>query len=188
MVLLQWIWLAVVLLTGGEPNREAASHPVKFDGKLSALSIPAEKLEGVWSGPTGLVVNNLNDLSDVPQEHRPLVEPMKAEFGKIGVVGMADFTYRWRPDVRHQITVRVFVFDNEESCRAWWKTKYEYAGWEKHYVRVAGVPYAAVDSTQMTKRIVAMGNVWMTSGALGKTDDHIKILENYIQAFRNLRG
>ena len=74
------------------------------------------------------------------------------------------------------------MFDNEESSRKWWKTKYEYDGWEKHYTKVTGVPYACVDSTQMTKRILAMGNVWMTSGAPSKTEDHIKVLERYIEA------
>lgn len=184
MVFVQLVLLAVALRCGEEPNEGAAPQALKFVGKLSALSIPAEKLFGDWSGPTGLVVDDLNDLSDVPAEQRSLVESTKADFGKIGVVGIADFTYRSKKDAMHQITLRVFVFDSEQSCHAWWKSKYEYDGWEKHYVKVPSVPYKAVDSSQVTKRMVAMGNLWITSGALRKTDDHIKMLDVYIAAIK----
>jgi hypothetical protein len=182
MLFMRMMCLPAVLVPSTEPMKDVAASFVDFKGKLSTLSIPADKLEGGWTGPTGLVVNKLNDLSDVPGDQRSQVAALMAQIPKVGVVGVADFTYRRKSDPMQQVTVRVFVFDNAELCRGWWKSKYEYDGWEKHYTKVSGVPYAAVDSTQMAKRAVVMGNVWMTSGTISKTDEHIKILERYIEA------
>ncbi len=81
---------------------------------------------------------------------------------------------------RDQVTVRIFVFDSEQSCLSWWKQKYQFAEAAKYYTDVADVPYRAVDSKESPKRAAALGNIWITSGATGTAVDHLKILDEYI--------
>ena len=163
---------------GFRPRREA---PVKFQGKVSTLGIAADLLGSEWTGPTGVAIDNFNDLSNQPEEVKPVAEELKKQVSSIGVVQTADFTYRKKFNPLHQVTLRVFVFDSEQACREWWKKKYEFDGWEKHYSLVEGA-HKAVDSKETTKlAAVCFGNVWMTSGALDKTEDHVKILEAYLK-------
>jgi hypothetical protein len=133
-----------------------------------------------------LVVDDLRDLTGHPDAVKTVVEALGQQLAPIGVVRTADFTYRKKSNPLQQITLRVFLFDGEAACRTWWAKKYQYDGWEKHYTVPRGVPYAAVDSTQVTKRAVAIGNVWMTCGALEKTTDHITVLDLYINQIRNV--
>jgi hypothetical protein len=159
---------------------------ISYAGKVSALSRPASVLGEDWTGPTGLVVDDFRDLSKFPGDVKSLVEGLKKLFSPIGVVAVADFTYRKKSNPFHQITLRVFLFDQEASCRKWWANKYRYDGWEKHYTVVGGVPYDAVDSTQITKRALVFGNIWMTCGALKNTEDHLRVLDLYISKIKDV--
>jgi hypothetical protein len=154
---------------------------VKFAGKVSKLGIPAEQLGSQWIGPTGLVIDDFQDLSSYPDDVKDVVQELKKQVSALGVVQTGDFTYRKKLNPLHQVTLRVFVFDSVASCQDWWKKKYQYDGWDKQYSVVEGLPYSAVDSKDMTKRAVSFGDVWITCGALDKTDDHIKILELYLK-------
>ena len=102
------------------------------------------------------------------------------------MVNVADFTYRRKSSPLQQTTLRVFLFDSEDSCRKWWLKKYRHDGWERYYKVVDGVSYDAVDSTEITKCAVAFGNVWMTCGTLGKATDHIHVLDLYINKIKSL--
>ena len=175
-------WLAGLLLLGfatAAIGEEGAAG--SYTGKVSALAIPAADLGEGWLGPTGLVVDDFNDTSKYPAEVQDLVKALKDQVAAIGVIATADFTYQKKLNPLHQVTVRVFVFDTEKSCREWWQKKYEYDGWEKHYGVVAGDKHAAVDSMQMSKRAVAFGNVWLTSGTLGESKEHVKALDLYVK-------
>jgi hypothetical protein len=46
---------------------------------------------------------------------------------------------------------------------------------------VGGVAYDCLDSKETTKRIVALGNVWMTCGSLKKSADRLKVLDCYVE-------
>jgi hypothetical protein len=152
-----------------------------YKGKVSALAVPAADLGEGWLGPTGLVVDDFDDTSKYPAEVQDLVKALKDQVSSIGVVATADFTYRKKLSPLHQVTVRVFIFDTEDSCRAWWQKKYKYNSWEKHYSVVPGDKHAVVDSKEMSKRAVAFGNVWLTSGTLGESKEHLKALELYVK-------
>jgi len=160
---------------------DRAQPPIAFKGKVSKLGVAAEQLGSEWKGPTGLAIDDFNDLSNQPDDVKPVAEALKKQVSAIGVVQTADFTYSKKFNPLHQVTLRIFVFDSEESCGKWWKQKYEFDGWEKHYSKVGGVPYNSVDSKETTKRAAAFGNVWITCGALDKTEDHLKLLDLYIQ-------
>jgi hypothetical protein len=152
-----------------------------YTGKVSALAIPAADLGEGWIGPTGLVVDDFRDVSKYPADVQDLVEALKKQVSAIGVVATADFTYRKKLNPLHQVTVRVFVFDSEKSCREWWQKKYQYEGWEKQYSIVADDRHSAVDSREAPKRAVAFGNVWLTSGTLGESKEHVKALDLYVK-------
>jgi hypothetical protein len=169
--------------TGDDPKT-----PVTFTGKVSKLGIVAEQLGSEWTGPTGLAIDDFQDLSGYSDDVKEVAEELKKQVAALGVVQTADFTYRKKFNALHQVTLRVFVFDNPESCRSWWKKKYQFDGWEKQYSAVAGLPYSAVDSKDMTKRAVSFGNVWITCGALDKTDDHLKVLQLYLKKIQDPSG
>ncbi len=184
-----WLYLIAGLVFGGLSvcRSEDSKLNVTYAGKVSALKLPATALGQDWTGPTGLVVDDFQQaLSKQPVEVKSEIEKLRKLFQPIGIVSVADFTYRKKSKPLSQITLRVFLFKNDAVCKSWWEKKYRYEGWEKHYTVVKGVPYDAVASTQITKRAVAFGNVWMTCGALDKTEDHIKLLELYINKIKNV--
>ncbi len=169
-----------LLLALASVARAEETTAVLYTGKLSALSIPADALGADWTGPSGLVVNDFRDLSNCPIEVLPVIAALKKKYTLIGVLGCADFTYRKKANPFHQVTLRVFVFDSPKSCAKWCEKKYEYEGWEKHYTIVSGVSYKAVDSTQITKRAVWFGNIWMTCHTLTISTDHLRLLDSYL--------
>jgi hypothetical protein len=172
--------LILVLLSAAACADEPAQPAAPFKGKVSTLGITASQLGSEWTGPTGLVIDDFKDLSNLSGEDKAVAEEVKKQVAAIGVVQTADFTYRKKLNPLHQVTLRVFVFDSEQSCRNWWKQKYQFDGWEKYYSLVVELPYSAADSKETSKRAVALGNVWITCGALDKTDDHLKVLDLYL--------
>lgn len=167
---------------------EQEKSPASYHGNLSSLGISGGALQSDWTGPTGLVVDSFNQLDQFPPAIRPTVEQLKKQLAPLGVVGTADFTYRRKSKPLEQITLRVFQFDSEKSCADWWEKKYRHPGWEKFYKPVEGVLYKAVDSTELPKRAVAFGNMWMTCGSTRKTDDHLELLDLFIRRLDDPAG
>jgi hypothetical protein len=174
---LTFLTLCSLVAGGGEDTKPAGTYA----GKVSDLSVPAEKIGDQWTGPTGLVIDDFQKLGDLSDDEKAIAEELKKQVSAIGVIATGDFTYRKKFNPLHQVTLRVFVFDSEQSCRDWWKKKYEYPGWETHYTKVDTVAYSALDSKEAPKRAVSFGNVWVTCGALQMTDDHLKILDLYVR-------
>jgi hypothetical protein len=170
----------IVVVSGAQLAAQDAPLPSAFLGKVSGLKVTAERLGSEWTGPTGLVIDDFNDLSGLSRDEKSAAESLKPQVTPIRVTQTADFTYRKKDNPLHQITVRVFVFDSAKSCLDWWKQKYEFAGADKFYSAVAGVPYRAVDSKELPKRAASIGNIWITSGAAGTGDEHVKIMDEYI--------
>jgi len=178
----------LIVCTASLCRGEEAKLSLIYTGKVSALSLPGSMIGEDWEGPSGsgLVMDDLKDLSGHPARLKSTIEELRKLVAPFGVVGVADFTYRKNSNPPELITLRVFVFDTETSCQKWWAKRYRYDGWEKHYTVVRDVPYDAVDSTQMTKRAVAFGNIWMTCGGLEKTEHHRKALDLYINKIKNV--
>ncbi len=174
----------IVFLGCSTLGARCATGASGYTGKVSALRIDAGALGSDWSGPTGLVVDDFQDVSAFPPEVRQVVEEVKKQVAPHGVVAVADFSYRRKSDTLDQITLRVFVFDTETACRNWWQKKYRFDGWEKFYSVVGGVPYDALDSKQETKRAISFGNVWMTCGSLKGSGDYLKLLDLTVERVR----
>jgi hypothetical protein len=174
----------IVFLGCSTLGARCATGASGYTGKVSALRIDAGALGSDWSGPTGLVVDDFQDVSAFPPEVRQVVEEVKKQVAPLGVVAVADFTYRRRSDPLDQITLRVFVFDTERACRDWWQKKYRFDGWEKFYSVVGGVPYDALDSKEATKRAISISNVWMTCGSLKGSGEHLKLLSLIVEKLR----
>ena len=175
--------LAALLLTLASNISAQDKATATFTGKVSALSIPATEIGGEWTGPTGLVVDDLNDFSSHPAEVQAVAKSLK-EQAPPGVNAFADFTYRKQGFPLQQVTLRMFVFDSAEKCSHWWQTKYQYEGWQKHYNPVAG-DERALDSKETPKRAVAFANVWLTCGSLNDPSAHMEILNQYIKRIKS---
>jgi hypothetical protein len=171
--------LIVLLLLVGTSALSPQNAFGQFKGKLSDLSIPAADIGNGWTGPTGLVVDDLRDLSKHPADVQAVAKSLKDQVFPLGVVAMADFTYRKQNSPLDQVTLRVFVFDSAEKCSQWWHKKFQYEGWQQHYNRAAGDEHA-LDSKEVPKRVTAFSNVWLTCGSLGDQNAHIEILNRYV--------
>jgi hypothetical protein len=79
------------------------------------------------------------------------------------------------------VTVKVFLFNDAESCRKWWEKKYRHDGWEKYYRVVESKFGAAVDSLEINKRAITFGNVWITTQQNQPGDLHHKAAEFVIE-------
>lgn len=171
--------IAVVLLSTGSSAEEI---------KLSRVGIPARQIGKDWTGPTGLVIDDIDFPPKVPDEAKEVVAWLWEQLKPIGVTACADFTYAKKADVGHQVTVRVYLFRTPGQCQEWIKKKYQFDGWEKHYKRVEGNGSVVYDSLEMRKRCIAFDRVWITAGTIAKADDHIKFFELYLARLRKLTG
>lgn len=176
----------LAVLTVAPSQAEEKAPGTGYTGKISALSIPADALGPDWTGPTGLIVDDFQKLDTCPPEVRPMAEVLQKQLSPLGVVGCADFTYRKKSTVFGVATLRLFVFDSDKSCDSWCKKKYGYEGWQQHYTVVDGMFYKAVDSTQVTKRALWYGNLWMTCHTLDKSANHLKVIDLYLNKIKAL--
>lgn len=178
-----WLFLTLplVVLLGSPCTAQSASEASGYRGKVSSLRVEAETFGKDWQGPTGLVVDDFQNTEALPPEVRQVAELLKKQVTPLGVIAAADFTYRSKSDPFDQITLRIFVFASEKSCRDWWQKKYQFDGWEKLYSPIKDRPYRAMDSKETDKRIVSFNNVLMTCGSLKKSQVHLKVLDQYLK-------
>ena len=173
--------LLLVALAGfpalADDSRLAASH----------LRPTAEELGPGWTGPTGLVLDDLEAQPPADGEEDDSLTALREQMKPLGVRSLADFTYRRKDRPEEQVTVRVFVFASETRCRDWIQKRYQTAGWEKHYRKVDGAWDTGLDSLEMRKRIVATGPVWITSGTVSDQADHRKALDLVLGRLKKLR-
>src|SRR4030095_2780580 len=83
-----------LLITARAFADERAQPAATFKGKVSMLGIAASQLGSEWTGPTGLVIDDFKDLSNLSGEDKEVAEEVKKQVAAIGVVQTADFTYR----------------------------------------------------------------------------------------------
>jgi hypothetical protein len=70
------------------------------------------------------------------------------------------------------------------AAEAFWKKKYQQEGWEKFY-KVADVPGArAVDSLELSKRIVLIGKVWMSCHQVPSGTPYLTLLNKVLEKVR----
>jgi len=153
----------------------------------SQLRPPAEELGPGWTGPTGLVLDDLDTPPPAGAVDTATLTALRQQMKALGVRSLADFTYRRKDHPEEQMTLRVFVFASEAQCRDWIQKRYQTAGWEKHYRKVDGAWDTGLDSLEMRKRIVATGPVWITSGTVSDQADHRKALDLVLVRLKKLR-
>lgn len=154
----------------------------------SHLRPPAGELGPGWTGPTGLVLDDLEAPPAAGGPEAATLTALREQMKPLGVRSLADFTYRRKDRPEEQVTVRVFVFASEAQCRDWIRKRYQCEGWEKHYRKVDGAWDTGLDSLEMRKRIVATGPVWITSGTVSGHADHRKALDLVLARLNKLRN
>lgn len=171
--------LASVLLFG---LLSAPAHAGEL--KVSLFAVPVEKVGADWTGPTGLVIDDIETPPPADKNAAELVAGLQKQMKPLGVKGMADFTYRKKSDPLQQVTLRVFAFKTEEQCNQWMKTKYQFPGWEKKYKKIADKDVIGFDSLEMRKRIVAVGALWITAGTIAENNDYLRVLDLLLEQIK----
>ncbi len=148
----------------------------EFHGKLSLLPSFEKALGEHWRGPSGLVVDDVDDSASLDETTREIAD----RFKPLGITAFADFSYT-RTDVPRVVTVRVFVFEDTQAARAWWQKKYEHPGWEQFYEKTSGLGDRSVKSRELRKEMTLKGNVWMTSHQLHEGGQYHDALVHYLK-------
>ena len=170
------------------PSRASEEVPLQYSGRLSDLRQDSGLLGEGWKGRAGLVIDDLSDTSSLRGPEQKVAHELVKLLRPKRIRACADFTYlrednyaphaKYRPGI---VTLRIFIFERPADARAWWKEKYEHPGAEKHYRPVAGVGDLAVDSTEMAKRMVLIGNCWLTCHQLHQGSEYLQVLERYVE-------
>lgn len=150
----------------------------EVSAKISDLNLPPDILEGKWEVSPGFRVDDLSDLSGLKGQEKVTAETLGKQLLPLGIRSAGDFSLLSGSNV---VTVRIFIFEKAPQCRAWWKKKYQYEGWEEHYRAVSADSWLAFDSLQMNKRVMAFGNVWVTTHQLEDGNEHLVAARHLMQ-------
>jgi hypothetical protein len=173
--------LLLTLVVGQVTARgESGAKSAEFRGKLSSLPSLAEELGAGWHGPTGLVIDDVDDLSTLDAQAKQVAATVVKQLKPLKVKSVADFTYT-RRDTPQIVTVRIFVFESRAAARDWWRTKYKHPGWEQYYQETRGLGDESVKSTELAKEMSIKGNVWLTSHQLHKGQEYREALAFYLE-------
>ena len=177
-----WMLAAVLSVHAGQLLAGEYHKPI------SKLKIRADDLDGRWTGPTGLVINDVNDLSKLSEESKAVAETIAEKMKSIHVEGCGDFTYRDPNSPFKQVTIRIYSFKGEQECLDFWAKKYKTDDAAKLYKQPEGLDYMALDSLEMKKRAIQIGNIWITAHQLHEGQDHITILDKFIEKLLKTKG
>ena len=175
---LAWAWLLTIATAALAGDDGAA--PRRFAGKVSTLKIEAAELGADWTGPTGLVLDDVADPSSAPEEVRPIATELAKTLAPLGCRAAADFTYRKGSDPLDQATIRVLAFDDEAKARAWWDAKFRDGRARGEYRDLEGLGDEALEHGRTARRFVRVGDVVLTAGSLKPGGGHAKILDAYL--------
>jgi hypothetical protein len=168
--------LVAVVLTALSCLQDRPATP-----KLSVLKEPAEFLGEGWTGPRGLVIDDVKDLSSLSDAEKTVATEVAQAMIPLGITAVADFTYKKNLET---VTLRILVFETAAAAEDFWKKKIEVDGWESLY-RKADVPGArAVDSLVIRKRIVLAGNVYLACHMAPAAKTHLTVLNKYLEKLR----
>jgi len=163
------------LATAGEPF---------FTGKLTDLLPTDTGLDPAWKLRTGMIINNVDDLSGTSGEVKKVAEMVVSQVKPQGVQACADYSYNIDGQVQKFVTLRVFVFTDAEKASAFYKLKYTSEAGAIFYNKVDASVGSSVDSNEISKRIWLIGNVLMTCGEQKSEGNHIKVLNAFARAMK----
>jgi hypothetical protein len=170
--------LAFLLQASAEGEKKP---PYMFSGRLAEVREDPDFLGDDWTSRPGLVIDDLRDTSKLWGQSKDMDEALQVLLAKMpdGAIGYAEYKYRKGQSTRY-ITLRVWVFEKPESARSWWRARYEMQGWERFYGKVAGLGEAAVDSKELKKRIVLIGNVVFACDERPEGESYLLALDRYM--------
>ena len=169
--------LVIVLLSANV--LAAADDPAR--PVLTDIQAHCQVLGPKWEESYGIRIDDLSSSAGLSEAELEVAAMLQKQLQPVGIVAVADYSCTRSGVLLDVVTVRVFVFDDRLSARDWWQKKYEYTGWEEHYSIVDDAEFPAVDSTQMVKRAVLFGNVWITSHHLRTGDEHLTLLYRILE-------
>ncbi|MDX1682890.1 MAG: hypothetical protein R3336_07220 [Phycisphaeraceae bacterium] len=170
------VWLLAVALFSGITGCEASPPEVIRVPSLHGITLDPALFGPEWRRAPGLVIERREDWQHVPEEYRDMASILANQMESKGVVAMADYSCARTRGKLNIVTVRVFRFKNEILAKQWRAEKYEFPGWKEYYRVVDGADGWAVDSLELSKRIVMRGRWWITSHHLGEDDLHLRAL------------
>ncbi len=133
-----------------------------------------------WKESEGIKIDNLSDLSRLSPQKTSTVEKLKKQIEPLGIIALADYSCAKTKEAINIVTIKVFVFENDDRALSWWNKKYKYDGWEQHYTIAKNLNYSGVDSKQLKKRAILLDNLWITAHHIQQGDEHLVLLENII--------
>ncbi len=166
------------------PRIIAAEGPSRqeFHGDLEKLASAAVLLGDTWERSPGLIINDVDKVPNPPKTPEDKVVASVADSMRpLGVTAVAEFNFvsKARNPLPDVVTVRVLVFRDTPTAKAFWENKYAAAGAGKEfYEAVDGVGELAVDSKQATKRIALAGNSIVTASQLQGKTEYVKVLDH----------
>jgi hypothetical protein len=157
-------------------DNSKSNHPI-----FSSIKHDCKLLGKSWEKAYGIKVDKLTDISNLSEQEINQVKPIQQSFQKIGIRALADFTCVKKSTPINTATVKVFVFEDTERALNWWKKKYQYQGWEKRYIKPIDSSYRALDSKQLTKRVLLVENLWITTHHLKTGKEHLILLDDVLK-------
>ena len=190
---LGWAMTFSITVLGAQPAAESNASenpPADIWGhevatRVSAIEISTRLLGDGWNVSPGVRIDDLEDIDKLPDNVKRVARGLFRQLRPVGVRSVADYTMLSKGNPLNSVTVRLFIFDDAEKCRAWWNKKYHYDGWEQHYKKVKSASSVCVDSLQTNKRAIAFGNVWLTTHQLGKGQEHITVADHVLGQLRD---
>jgi hypothetical protein len=184
--------LLLQLGNSGKPIESAQAASLRIVRPLSAASLPPSFFGDDWEARKGIIADDLERLTELPGTPKNMLNQLKAELGRQGIVGVADYSVVKTKPPLNTITVRVFVFSDEQKCDEWWQKKYRFDGWQKHYQVVKDDRYTALDSLKKkypytNKRILKFDKVWITTHQLGEGNAHVNAADHIIEQLTQIQ-
>ncbi len=101
-----------------------------------------------------------------------------------GIVGLATLTYRSKSNPLAVVTLRVYVYDAEQSCRRHCDSSYLAKGWQERYQKIKPWPKLTLRSTSdlLNERIICHQNVMMHSSSVVPGDAPVKVINKYMES------
>src|SRR5687768_1142628 len=101
----------LLLLQVSADSRTTIAKPdsqFRLVNKLSAASLPPSVLGPGWTQSAGIVVDDFQDLSQMPAVSRQIAKELKPQFEAIGVSSAADYSMVRSKVPLDTVTVKVF--------------------------------------------------------------------------------
>ncbi|WP_145260052.1 hypothetical protein [Planctomycetes bacterium Pan216] len=172
---------SLFLLAPIQGRRDA---PKAYKEKVSLLAVMPSDLGDDWKQTHGLVVDDMEDLSGLTIAEKRTLRPAIAQFRRMGVVGMADFSYDQKADI-NMVSLQVLQFQSVETARRYWSLNYQSPGWQRFYVPVDGLGDRAFHSTRSDERVVLVGNCVLTATQFPKGTHNERLMQLCLKKLTN---